>query len=188
MWIFVIAALLAPVRAEAAPDDSPTVILQTSMGEITLQLDRKRAPTTVDNFLRYVREGHYDGTIFYRVVPGFVIQGGSYVADFSARPVHEPIALEANNGLLNLRGSIAMARLDPNSATAEFFIDLADNHNLDRGPDDKANQTGYAVFGHVVGGMDVVDKIASVPVGPTGPFPGHTPVEPVVIRKAIVQN
>ncbi len=165
------------------------MLIRTSLGNITLSLDRGRAPVTVDNFLRYVSEGHYDGTLVYRVVPGFVVQAGSYDSATHARPVHDPIALEAGNGLSNLRGTIAMAReSDPNSATAEFFINLADNTQLDRQPGDADGSTGYAVFGHVVSGMDVVDKIAAVPLGTSGPMPGAGafPVDPVTIEKITV--
>ena len=175
-------SLLAPLAARA--DDAPKVVIETSLGDITLQLDHVRAPVTVDNFLRYVIEGHFDGTAVYRVVPGFVIQAGSWDADVHARPTHDPIALEANNGLNNLRGSVAMARGDdPASATAEFFIDLADNPALDHQPTDAGNSTGYAVFGKVIAGMEVVDKIAAVPLGDHGPMPGAAPVDPIVIRK-----
>ena len=175
-------SLLAPLSARA--DDAPKVVIETSLGDITLQLDHVRAPVTVDNFLRYVNEGHFDGTAVYRVVPGFVIQAGSWDADVHARPTHDPIALEANNGLNNLRGSVAMARGDdPASATAEFFIDLADNPALDHQPTDAGNSTGYAVFGKVIAGMEVVDKIAAVPLGDHGPMPGAAPVDPIVIRK-----
>lgn len=169
-------------RAQSA--DSPDVEIETSLGDITVALDRAHAPVTVDNFLHYVNEGHYDGTLVYRVVPGFVIQAGSYDSGTSQRPVHDPIALEAGNGLSNLRGTIAMARdSDPKSATAEFFINLADNVRLDRQPDDADGTTGYAVFGRVVSGMDVVDKIAAVALGTGGPMPGAFPVEPVRIQK-----
>ncbi|MGH6877157.1 MAG: peptidylprolyl isomerase, partial [Rhizomicrobium sp.] len=180
--------LLAPsgfARAQTA--GSPDVLIQTSLGDITVALDRAHAPKTVDNFLRYASEGHYDGTLVYRVVPGFVIQAGSYDSATNTRPVHDPIPLEAGNGLSNVRGAIAMAReSDPNSATAEFFIDLADNPRLDRLPDDGDGTTGYAVFGHVVTGMEVVDKIAAVPLGPGGPMPGAWPVDPVKIEKVSI--
>ncbi|HUO90662.1 MAG TPA: peptidylprolyl isomerase [Rhizomicrobium sp.] len=190
----VLAALLLASRAfaaepppgAAAPASGPRVLISTSMGDITLELDTVHAPITTANFLRYVKEGHYDGTVVYRVVPGFVIQAGSWDADVHARPVHEPIALEANNGLGNVRGAVAMARLEPNSATAEFFIDLVDNASLDHQPGDTANTTGYAVFAHVVSGMDVVDKIAAVPLGDHGPMPGAAPVDPITISKVSV--
>ncbi|MGZ5923181.1 MAG: peptidylprolyl isomerase [Rhizomicrobium sp.] len=183
--ILLAVALFAPVAAGA--DDLPKVRIETSLGDITLELDREHAPVTVDNFLRYVDEGHFDGTVVYRVVPGFVIQAGSWDADVHARPSHDPIALEANNGLSNVRGSVAMARGDdPASATSEFFIDLADNIALDHQATDTGNSTGYAVFGKVVAGMDVVDKIAAVPLGDHGPMPGAAPVDPIVIRKVSI--
>lgn len=179
------AAFLVPMAARA--DDAPKVLIATSMGDITLQLDRTHAPLTVDNFLRYVNEGHFEGTVVYRVVPGFVIQAGSWDANVQARPAHDPIPLEANNGLSNVRGSVAMARGDaPASATAEFFIDLADNSALDQQASDTGNTTGYAVFGQVIAGMDVVDRIAAVPLGDHGPMPGAAPIDPIVIRKVSV--
>jgi peptidyl-prolyl cis-trans isomerase A (cyclophilin A) len=182
---FAIAALMAGTAGAAS--DGPRVLIATSLGDITLQLDPAHAPATVANFLRYARDGHFDGTVVYRVVPGFVIQMGSYDADVQSRPVQGPIALEANNGLSNLRGTVAMARADdPNSATAEFFINLADNLSLDHRADDPGNTTGYAVFAKVVSGMDVVDKIAGVALGDHGPMPGAAPVDPVVIRKVTV--
>lgn len=163
------------------------VLIETSLGDFTLELDHVHAPVTVDNFLRYVNEGHFDGTVVYRVVPGFVIQAGSFDADVQERPVHERIPLEANNDLSNIRGAVAMARSDdPASATAEFFIDLADNLRLDHQQSDSDNRTGYAVFGHVIAGMDVVDKIAHVALGDHGPMPGAAPVDPIVIRKVSV--
>jgi cyclophilin family peptidyl-prolyl cis-trans isomerase len=150
---------------------------------ITVAIDRSHAPATLDNFLRYVNEAHFDGTLVYRVVPGFVIQAGSYDSATHQRPVHDPISLEANNGLSNVRGTLAMAREDdPNTATAEFFINLADNLRLDHHADDRGNATGYTVFGRVVSGMDVVDKIASLQLGDGGPMPGAWPLESVTIR------
>ncbi|HEX4160467.1 MAG TPA: peptidylprolyl isomerase [Rhizomicrobium sp.] len=170
-------------RAAAQPAETTDVIIQTSLGDVTLELDRAHAPKTVDNFLRYVNEGHYDGTLVYRVAPGFVIQAGSYdPATSGMRPTHDPISLEA--GLSNVRGTISMAReSEPNTATAEFFINLADNTRLDRMPDDADGTTGYAAFGHVITGMDVVDKIAAVPLGRGGPMPGAFPADPVKIIK-----
>jgi peptidyl-prolyl cis-trans isomerase A (cyclophilin A) len=184
--MFVCAALFAgPSLAADAPVAGPRVLIQTSAGDVELQLDATHAPATVANFLRYVREGHYDGTIFYRVVPGFVIQAGSWEPNFQTRGVHEPVVLEA--GLPNLRGTVAMARGDtPTSATAEFFINLADNAALDRQAGDAANTTGFAVFGQVTAGMDVVDKIAAVPLGDQGPFPGFAPVTPIMISHVTV--
>jgi cyclophilin family peptidyl-prolyl cis-trans isomerase len=173
--------------AHAQTAASPEVLIHTSLGDITVALDRAHAPKTVDNFLRYLNEGHYDGTLFYRVAPGFVIQAGSYDSPTHARPVHDPIPLEAGNGLSNLRGTIAMAReTDPDSATAEFYINLADNTGLDRQEGDAEGTTGYTVFGHVISGMEVVDKIAAVPLGPGGPMPGAFPAQPVTIEKVSV--
>jgi cyclophilin family peptidyl-prolyl cis-trans isomerase len=178
-------AAATPAQEIASPAPTgPRVLISTTMGDIMLELDPVHAPVTTANFLRYVKERHFDGTVVYRVVPGFVVQAGSFDANVRGRPVHEPIALEANNGLLNTRGSVAMARGDaPVSATAEFFVDLADNPALDHQPSDTANTTGFAVFGHVVSGMDVVDKIAAVPLGDRGPMPGQAPVDPITITK-----
>lgn len=171
-----------PVAMTAAPAPAgPRVLIQTTMGDIVLELDPVHAPLTVANFLRYVKERHYEGTVIYRVVPDFVIQMGSWKADVTAKPVHDPIPLEA--GVPNTRGAVAMARLDPNSATAEFFIDLVDNPALDRAASDTANTTGFAVFAHVVSGMDVVDKISAVPRGDHGPMSGAAPVDPITLTK-----
>jgi cyclophilin family peptidyl-prolyl cis-trans isomerase len=148
------------------------------MGDITLQLDSVRAPKSVANVLRYVNEKHYDNTAFYRVAKGFVIQMGSFEANGKGRGIHPgPVPLEANNGLSNLRGTVALGRADaPDSATAEFYINLADNTPLDHKADDPGNTTGYAVFGQVVSGMDVVDAIGQVPTGDNGPMPGQAPI------------
>ena len=168
------------------PVIGPKILMQTSMGDITLQLDQQHAPLTVANFLRYTKEKHFDGTLFYRVVPGLLIQGGSWDGPAHARSTHKPIPLEANNGLKNVRGAIAMAHADPNSATAEFFIDIIDAPSLDQQPGDTANSTGFAVFGNVVAGMDVIDAIGKVPVGDNGPMKGQAPVDPVTILKVQV--
>jgi len=154
------------------------VRFETTLGDFTVQLDAESAPVSCRNFLRYVDEGFYDGTIFHRVIPGFMIQGGGLTADMKHKPEHESIVNEADNGLRNRRGSIAMARTnDPNSATAQFFINLADNAFLDHRP----GNAGYAVFGLVAGGIDVIDKIAATKTSRRG---GHddVPVEPVVIK------
>ena len=181
---FAVAALTLLLGLTGFAHAGPTVAMETSMGTITVELDRAHAPKTVDNFLRYVGEKHYDGTLVYRVAPGFVIQAGSFDSATTSRPVHDPIPLEAANGLTNKRGTIAMAReSDPDSATAEFFINLADNANLDRRPDDAGGVTGYAVFGRVVSGMDIVDKIAAVPVGAGGPMVGQWPQTPITITR-----
>jgi cyclophilin family peptidyl-prolyl cis-trans isomerase len=173
--------------AYAAEDAAPKVSFQTNLGEIVFELDREHAPATVANFLRYVTEGHFDGTVFYRVVPGFVIQAGSFDAEGKPRGVHDPIPLETATTPSNTRGTMAMGHGDdPNSARAEFFINLADNKALDRQPDDLDNKTGFAAFGHVASGMDVVDAIAALPLGGVGPFPGAAPLTPAVIQKASV--
>jgi cyclophilin family peptidyl-prolyl cis-trans isomerase len=163
----------------------PQLLISTSMGDITLQLDSVRAPISVANVLRYVKEKHYDNTAFYRVAKGFVIQMGSFDANGKGRGIHPgPVPLEANNSLSNLRGTVALGRADaPDSATAEFYINLADNTPLDHKADDPGNTTGYAVFGQVVSGMDVVDAIGQVPTGDNGPMPGQAPVTPIIVKK-----
>jgi len=162
---------------------NPRVTLQTSKGNIVLELYADKAPVTAENFLGYVRDGFFDGTIFHRVIPGFMIQGGGFTVDMQQKPTRDPIANEADNGLKNERGTIAMARtMNPNSATAQFFINTVDN-----GPLDHTGKTpqgwGYAVFGKVVEGMDVVDAIGGVATTNRGPHQ-NVPVEPVVIEKA----
>ncbi len=178
--------LLTPVGPSWAADKLPRVLLQTTLGDITLELAADKAPKTVENFLQYVDEGFYDGTIFHRVISNFVIQGGGYTPDFVKKPTRAPIPSEANNGLSNLRGSIAMARTsDPHSATSQFFINVVDNTFLDH-----RSQTlrgwGYTVFGRVVEGMEVVDKIRRVPTGRGGPFAKDVPREPVIIKQAVL--
>ncbi len=168
-----------PARAETPP----RVELVTSLGTIELQLDPQRAPKTVANFLQYVKSGFYGGTIFHRVIPGFMIQGGGFTPDMQQKPTQPPIPLESQNGLKNLRGTIAMARTaNPNSATSQFFINLVDNPALDYPQPDGH---GYAVFGQVIKGMDVVDRIAKVPTQDAGPYQ-NVPVTPVVIKQAIL--
>lgn len=187
--VLLAAGFLLAASAFAGDADAQQVRIETTLGNITLKLDHARAPVTVDNFLRYVREGHFNHTVVYRVVPGFVIQAGSYGAEGEAKAVRAPIVLESGNGLKNLRGSVAMARSgEPASATAEFFIDLADNPALDAAPDAAPRTTGYAVFGQVTSGMAVADRIASVPTGGKGPFPGAAPTTPVMIEKATIIN
>ncbi len=167
-----------PAHAEAPP----RVKLVTTLGTIEVQLDPQRAPKTVANFVQYVKDGFYAGTIFHRVIPGFMIQGGGFTVDMQQKSTRAPIALESKNGLKNLRGTIAMARTsDPNSATSQFFINLADNPSLDYPQPDGQ---GYAVFGQVIAGMDVVDRIAKVATQSTGPYQ-NVPVTPVIIQQAI---
>jgi peptidyl-prolyl cis-trans isomerase B (cyclophilin B) len=177
-------ALAALILSAAALAAGPQVELKTSMGSITIELYPEKAPKTVENFLQYVNDGHYKGTLFHRVIPGFMIQGGGFNADFVEKQTRAPIPNEANNGLKNDVGTVAMARRqDPNSATAQFFINVADNQPLNFSP---ANP-GYAVFGKVVKGMDVVNRIVDVPTG-RGPSPQYenVPRKPVVIEDAIV--
>ena len=160
------------------------VKLATSAGDIVIELDAAKAPKTVDNFVQYVKAGHYNGTVFHRVIDSFMIQGGGMTADMKEKSTRAPIPLESRNGLPNARGTIAMARTsDPNSATAQFFINVKDNDNLNAA----AGKDGYAVFGKVVAGMDVVDKIRVVP---TGNKAGHqnVPLEPVTIKQATVEK
>jgi peptidyl-prolyl cis-trans isomerase A (cyclophilin A) len=162
-----------------------TVKLQTSEGDIRIELNAEKAPKSVANFLQYVRAGHYNGVVFHRVMDGFMIQTGGFDAKLNQRPTKPPIPLESHNGLSNVRGSIAMARTnDPNSATAQFFINVVDNPRLDGAPEDKA--TGYAVFGQVIEGMEVVDKIRTAEVAPQG-MHQHLPVKAIFINKALVE-
>lgn len=170
-------ALLAAPLANAA---APQVELKTSLGTIVLELYPDRAPETVKNFQQYVQSGFYNGTVFHRVIPGFMIQGGGFTADFRNKPTREPIRNEATKGLKNAVGTVAMARTsDPHSATAQFFINVVDNPFLDY----REGNYGYAVFGKVVSGMDVVQKIAAVPTAARPPHQ-NVPVKPVVIESA----
>jgi len=158
----------------------PVVVLDTTLGRIRIGLHKDKAPISVDNFLKYVRSGHYDGTIFHRVIPGFMVQGGGMEPNMEERPTRPPIRNEARNGLRNSRGTLAMARTnDPNSATAQFFISVKDNHRLDFG----IGGAGYAVFGEVLEGMDVVDRIVAVPTTDKGQH-SNVPVTPVLIKTA----
>jgi cyclophilin family peptidyl-prolyl cis-trans isomerase len=181
-----------PLAVTPAPSNppmtGPKVLISTSMGDITLQLDSVRAPKSVANVLGYVRRKHYDGTVFYRVAKGFVIQMGSWEANGKGRGVSPaPVALEANNGLSNLRGTVGLGREDaPDSAKAEFYINVSDNTALDHKPDDPGNTTGYAVFGQVISGLDVVEAISNVPVGDNGPMPGQAPVTPILVKKVSI--
>ncbi len=164
---------------------NPRVKLETSMGVIVLELAPNRAPRTVDNFLQYVKDGFYDGTVFHRVIKGFMIQGGGLTEAMERKPTREPIPNEADKGLKNRRGSIAMARTgDPDSATAQFFINTVDNHPLDY-RDKTVQGWGYCVFGRVVQGMDVVDAIEAVETGRRAGYQ-DVPMETVVIQKATI--
>ena len=179
-----IPTLAAVLLAAGTAAWAQKVRLATSEGDIVLALDAEKAPKTTANFLQYVRDGHYNGLIFHRVINGFMVQGGGYKADMSEKPTRKPIVLEAGNGLSNVRGTIAMARTsDPNSATAQFFINVADNVRLDKAE----GSDGYAVFGQVVEGMEVVDKIKEMPTRAAG-MHQNLPVTTVTIRKATVEK
>ena len=161
------------------------VLLTTNHGNIKIELDAEKAPKTVENFLAYVNAGHYNGTIFHRVIDGFMIQGGGFEPGMKQKPTAEPINNEANNGLKNVNGSVAMARTnDPHSATAQFFINVNDNDFLNHSSPTPQGW-GYAVFGKVVEGMDIVEKIKKVKTGSKG-FHQDVPVDDVVIEKAVI--
>ena len=162
------------------------VRLVTSAGDILVELDKEKAPKTVDNFVQYVKAGHYNGTIFHRVIPSFMIQGGGMTPDMKEKTTRAPIALESRNGLSNVRGSIAMARTNvPDSATSQFFINVQDNLRLDAANSPDGN--GYAVFGKVIDGMDVVDKIKAAATGSKG-MHQNVPLEPILIKKASLEE
>ena len=182
--------LLAPAMAanQNTPADKPRVEIETTLGNIVLELAPDKAPKTVANFLQYVKDDFYDNTIFHRVIDGFMIQGGGFTPEFERKQTRPAIVNEADNGLQNKTGTIAMARtMDPHSASAQFFINVADNDFLDH-----SNKTprgwGYAVFGRVIKGMNVVNKIKAIPTGPGGPFPKDVPQTPVIIKNMTVLN
>ena len=186
--LITLTSLLMLFSSANAADDitSKKVLLETSEGNITLELDITRAPLTVLNFIKLVNSGYYDGTIFHRVIKDFMIQGGGFTPEMVRKEGTTTVMNEADNGLSNLRGTIAMARTnDPHSASAQFFINVVDNPFLDH-----KNKTprgwGYAVFGHVVKGMNVVDKIRNIRTGPNGPFRSDVPTKMVLIHKASV--
>ena len=172
------AATKTPAPAHPAAHN-PIVLMETSYGTLTIELDAAKAPKSVANFLSYVQDGSYDGSLFHRVIPGFVAQGGGYDANFQMLATKAPIINEARNGLSNQRGTIAMARTqDPDSATRQFYFNLQDNLSLDAGMSD-----GYTVFGHVTQGMEVLDKIAQQPTGDEGKLgASDVPVEPIFIK------
>ena len=175
-------ALLTAALGVGVGAQAQKVKLETSAGDIVIELDAAKAPKSADNFVQYVKAGHYDGTIFHRVISNFMIQGGGMTADRREKATRAPIALESRNGLANTRGTVAMARTnDPNSATAQFFINVKDNDFLNAAQARDGN--GYAVFGKVIAGMDVCDKIRNAPTGPED-FPN----EPVVIKHATLEK
>ena len=178
------AGMLIMTHAESAEAKNPKVKLSTSMGDIEVELFADKAPKSVANFMAYVKSGHYDGTVFHRVISGFMVQGGGFDAEFNKKPTKAPVQNEADNGLKNLKGTLAMARTsDPHSASAQFFINVVDNAFLDHKSKD-ARGWGYAVFGKVTKGMDVVEKIKDVKTGRKGPFAKDAPQTDVLIKSA----
>jgi cyclophilin family peptidyl-prolyl cis-trans isomerase len=169
-----------------APPSAPRVALDTSLGRIVFELYRDKAPRTVANFLAYVRDGHYNGTVFHRVVPELLVQGGAFTPDLQQKPERAPIPNEANNGLSNLRGSLVAARRpgDSDSATAQFFINLADNRQFDPHDDRSPQGKGYCVFGRVIEGMDVAERIGRTPTAARAPFAADVPTTAVLIERA----
>ena len=190
VWLALAMFRTSPVAQTSAPQSGvashPVVVIETSAGSITIELFKEQAPVSVENFLRYARDGFYPGTIFHRVVPGYVIQGGGFTEDLAEKPTRPPIQNEATNGLSNRRGTVAMARTRVlRSGTSQFFINLADNRSLDHtgyAPD----EFGYAVFGRVSEGMEVVDRIGASPTSDRGGMP-NVPVTAVVITRVTVK-
>ena len=182
------ATLLAATLAAVAQDEieletEPRVRVETSEGNFVIQLDRIRAPLTVDHFLQYVTDGHYNGTIFHRVVAGFIAQAGGHTPDMQLKPTERSVVNESGNGLANLRGTVGMARTaDPHSANSQFYVNLADNsQSLNPRP----SRWGYTVFGEVVEGMEIVDRIGHTATGAGGEFDRSVPVEPIIIRRIV---
>jgi peptidyl-prolyl cis-trans isomerase A (cyclophilin A) len=176
-----------PAPAATAATPPPQVVLRTSQGDITLELYPDKAPKSVANFLQYVRDGFYDGTLLHRAIPGYLVQGGLYTRDLQPKRTRSAVASEADNGLSNLRGTVAVARgADPNSGTAQFFFNLVDNRRLDFVGNQSGLTWGYTVFGTVIKGMNVVDKIAALPTRALGPFAGDVPNPLVLIESARV--
>jgi peptidyl-prolyl cis-trans isomerase A (cyclophilin A) len=179
-WVGLAAAILLSTAAVAQTVNQ--VKFQTSLGDFTVEVYPDKAPKTVENFLQYVKDKHFDGTVFHRVMDGFMVQGGGFTADMVQKPTREPIPLEAKNGLKNDRGTIAMARTgNPNSATAQFFVNVVDNNGLNAPSPDGY---GYAVFGKVITGMDTIDKIRTAPTGNKGMFQ-NVPTKTILINSAI---
>ena len=177
LFLFSAAAAVVPVGAGAA---DPQIDVKTTAGDFRIELYPAKAPKTVENFLQYVKAGHYNGTVFHRVIDGFMIQGGGFDKGFKQKPTRPPVPIESKNGLKNDVGWLAMARTnDPNSATAQFFINVNNNSFLNYPGQDGH---GYTVFGKVVSGLDVVQKIGKTPTGPGGPFPSDVPRQPIVIE------
>jgi len=184
--LFAVLLITSSITAQAqapeqpATDRGPRVRVDTTLGSFVIQLDTERAPLTVANFLQYVRDGHYQGTIFHRVIGNFIAQAGGYDASFTAKPRRPMIPNESGNGLSNRRGTVGLARAGlPHSGDAEFYVNLGDNAPLDPQP----SRWGYVVFGQVVDGMRTVDEIGAVATGPGGPFGSDVPLKPIVIEK-----
>lgn len=195
LLLLVFSPLLAAQSASPAPASSsaaattalPEVVLHTSEGDITIELYPDKSPKSVANFLDYARSGFYAGTVFHRAIKGYLVQGGIYTRQLTEKRTHDPVPAEADNGLSNLRGTVAVARGgDPDSGTSQFFINLVDNRRLDYVSKQSGLTWGYTVFGKVVKGMDVVDKIGSLPTHAQGPFAGDVPKPLVVIESADV--
>lgn len=183
-WLGIAALCLGSACAEAAENKNPVVVMETSMGNIKIELYPDKAPITVKNFLGYVDDKFYDGTIFHRVIPGFMAQGGGFEPGMKEKSTKAPIKNESDNGLSNTRGTIAMARTsDPDSATAQFFINVVDNSKLDA----HGGRPGYAVFGKVIDGMDVVDKIVEAPTTTKGQFE-NVPQTDIIIKSVRREN
>lgn len=182
----VLALLAGPsafAQEEFEVSGAPLVRVDTTLGSFVIELDRLRAPLTVENFLEYVNEGHYPGTVFHRVVAGFIAQAGGYTSDLELKPAERMVFNESGNGLSNLRGTVGMARAnEAHSGTSQFYVNLADNLDLNPRP----TRWGYAVFGKVVEGMDVVDQIGHKPTGAGGPFDRNVPVDPIEIENIVL--
>lgn len=196
---FALAQTAAPAKptgaTKVAPATSvpttvkPVVVLHTSQGDISIELYPDKAPKSVDNFLQYVKDGFYNGTVFHRVIAGFMAQGGGFTKDLQLKRTRAPIHNEANNGLSNMKYTVAMARTsDPHSAAAQFFINLVDNKRLDYTAETNGLTWGYTVFGKVIKGQDVVDKIGTSPTAASGPLPSDVPVTPITIDKAELEQ
>lgn len=177
----------ASISKETPMDKKATKVkLETSLGDVVIEIDTEKAPGTTSNFMGYVKDGFYNGTVFHRVIKGFMAQGGGYNTSYDKKDTKKPIKNEAHNGLKNLRGTVAMARTpDPHSATAQFFINYSDNAFLDF-KSETTRGWGYAVFAKVVDGMDVVDQMATIPTGAEGPFPSDLPKTQIVIKSATI--
>ena len=199
LFLLAASAFFAPAQAQnqvtdlavpsaPAPVAGPRIALETSLGKIVIELYPEKAPRTAANFLAYVRDGHYNGTVFHRVIADLLIQGGAFTPDLQQKPERAPIASEANNGLSNLRGTIAAARRpsEKDSATAQFFINTVDNRQLDFRSEATPAAAGYCVFGRVVEGMEVVDKIRATRTAPRVPFAADVPSTPILIERASV--